>query len=204
LVECKLSLLSGQNGIGPTVPAKKMHRRFLAPAIARLRVFPTVFDRSLGKILAGPTTIPCTLGRAGLVVDKREGDGGTPIGRFQIIGGLFRPDRFRRPKSKLPFRPIKKSSGWCDDIASPNYNREVRLPSRPRHERLWRDDPLYDEILILNHNHRPRVLGRGSAIFLHIASKDRRPTEGCIAVSQPDMRRLMLRLSKLVYVEIHR
>jgi L,D-peptidoglycan transpeptidase YkuD (ErfK/YbiS/YcfS/YnhG family) len=129
----------------------------------------------------------CALGRAGLARDKREGDGATPIGAWPMRRLLYRADRAGPPKTGLPSRPIGPEDGWCDDPADPAYNRPVRLPYPGRHERLWRDDQIYDLVVVLGHNDDPVVPGAGSAIFLHLARPDYGPTEGCVALARPDL-----------------
>jgi L,D-peptidoglycan transpeptidase YkuD (ErfK/YbiS/YcfS/YnhG family) len=79
-------------------------------------------------------------------------------------------------------RPITRSDGWCDDPTDRNYNRAVRHPYPASAERLWREDDLYDVVVVLGHNARPRVRGGGSAIFMHLARPGYTPTEGCIAL----------------------
>ncbi len=107
---------------------------------------------------------------------------------------LYRPDRVRRPRTRLPVRPIRPHDGWCDAPADRNYNRPVRHPYPASAERLWRADGLYDVVVVLGYNDRPRVRGRGSAIFMHVARPGYAPTEGCIALARPHLLRLLERL----------
>jgi L,D-peptidoglycan transpeptidase YkuD (ErfK/YbiS/YcfS/YnhG family) len=118
---------------------------------------------------------------------KREGDGGTPLGRFPVRLVLYRPDKIPRPRTLLSVRAIRAGDGWCDDPRDRNYNRLVRLPSKRSAERLMRDDRLYDLVLVLGYNDRPRIRGRGSAIFMHLARDGYTPTEGCVALSRRDL-----------------
>ena len=131
------------------------------------------------------------LGRSGIRALKREGDGGTPLGRFPIRQVLYRPDRGLRPRTKLPLHAIRTNDGWCDDPADRNYNRLIKLPSRRSAEGLRRADPLYDLVLVLGYNDRPRVRGRGSAIFVHLARPGYTPTDGCIALTRRDLMMLL-------------
>jgi len=137
---------------------------------------------------------PAALGRAGIRALKREGDGGTPLGRFPVRQVLYRADRIGRPRTRLPLRAIGTRDGWCDDPADRNYNRLVRLPSRRSAEGLKRSDHLYDLVLVLGYNDRPRVRGKGSAIFVHLAREGYTPTEGCIALSLHDLTMLLAQL----------
>jgi len=145
-------------------------------------------DRTKGILRLREITVPCALGRSGIVMRKREGDGGTPAGRFRLLSVFYRPDRGLSPATLLPVAPLSPASGWCDDPLSPRYNRPVDLPFAAGHEKMWREDRLYDIVVVLDCNMHPAVRGRGSAIFFHIAREDYRPTEGCVAVSPEHMR----------------
>jgi L,D-peptidoglycan transpeptidase YkuD (ErfK/YbiS/YcfS/YnhG family) len=86
---------------------------------------------------------------------------------------------------------IRKGWGWCETVGDRNYNRKVDLPYATAHEELKRQDDLYDIVLETSYNKRPRIQGRGSAIFFHIARPDYGSTAGCIAVSLKDMRKVL-------------
>jgi L,D-peptidoglycan transpeptidase YkuD (ErfK/YbiS/YcfS/YnhG family) len=132
-------------------------------------------------------TCQCALGRGGIISTKTEGDGGTPVGRFPLRQVLFRPDRLTPPKTRLPIQALAHQSGWCDDPNSTAYNSLVKLPFSNRHEILWREDFIYDVIVVLGYNDNPVVPGKGSAIFLHVAKPGYSPTEGCVALSLEDL-----------------
>lgn len=134
--------------------------------------------------------VGCALGKGGVSALKAEGDGVTPIGRFRPLAVLFRADRVAVPGGDLPVRAIRRDDGWADDPASAHYNRYVRLPFAASHERLMRDDHLYDVVVITDHNQTPRVRGRGSAVFLHCSRDGLTPTAGCVALPYPVWRRL--------------
>ena len=133
----------------------------------------------------GETRAAC--GRGGVRPDKREGDGASPEGNFPLLYGFFRPDRVKWPETQLPMTPMHPDFGWVDDPGDRNYNRLVSLPYPAHHEEMWRDDPLYDLLVVIGYNTGPVVAGRGSAIFLHIARPDFAATEGCIAVAREDL-----------------
>lgn len=144
---------------------------------------------SKGVFHAGERVFSCAIGRGGLAAaaDKREGDGVSPIGVWPMRGLLYRPDRGPAPVTALPVRAITPQDGWCDDPAHPDYNRLVQLPFSASHEILWREDGLYDLVVVLGHNDDPPIAPLGSAIFLHLAKPDYAPTEGCIALSRADL-----------------
>lgn len=131
----------------------------------------------------------CALGRNGtLGADaKREGDGASPIGVWPIRCVLYRPDRETRPDTALETVALSPDDGWCDAPGDAAYNRPVKLPYPASAEALWREDHVYDLIVILGFNDEPVVPGMGSAIFWHLARADFAPTEGCIAVSREAM-----------------
>lgn len=139
-------------------------------------------------------TFRVALGRSGIGFDKREGDGRTPAGTWRILRMLYRPDHGPRPVTALPADPIGPQDGWCDDPADARYNQKVRLPFAASHEKLKRDDRLYDLVLVLDHNTRPRRKRRGSAVFIHVARAGLKPTEGCVAMPVTELRRLVARL----------
>jgi L,D-peptidoglycan transpeptidase YkuD (ErfK/YbiS/YcfS/YnhG family) len=127
---------------------------------------------------------------------KREGDGATPAGSFPFRRALWRPDRWPAPPpTRLPLAALDPDDGWCDDPGDPAYNRAVRLPHPARHERMWRDDALYDLVLVIGHNDDPPLPGAGSAIFVHVARADLAPTEGCVALARADLAALAAALA---------
>ena len=141
-----------------------------------------------GRFEFGGRTVRCALGRSGVAPaqDKAEGDGATPLGLWPMRRVLYRADH-GAPRTELPLAPISREDGWCDDPADPLYNRPVRLPYPASSEQMWRDDRLYDLVVVLGHNDDPPVPGRGSCIFLHLARPEYSATEGCIALARPDL-----------------
>jgi L,D-peptidoglycan transpeptidase YkuD (ErfK/YbiS/YcfS/YnhG family) len=150
--------------------------------------------RNQGWLTAGGQTIKVALGRGGIKANKREGDGGTPKGTFRPRQLWWRADRHPRPSTFLPVRAIGHEDAWCEDISSRHYNRPQRLAAKAGGDRLTRDDHLYDFIIEIDHNTRPRIAGRGSAVFLHLARKDFSPTAGCVSMTRGAMLRLLARL----------
>lgn len=149
-----------------------------------------------GRLQAGALILPCAIGRSGIGRLKREGDGATPAGAWPLLFGFYRGDRAPRLAASLPLERSHPRLGWCDDADSAVYNRPVHLPFGASHETIWRDDGLYDIVIVLGHNLQPRRKRGGSAIFLHCARDDLAPTAGCVALRPADLRRLLPRLSK--------
>jgi L,D-peptidoglycan transpeptidase YkuD (ErfK/YbiS/YcfS/YnhG family) len=148
-----------------------------------------------GHLRVGSLHLPCGIGGAGIFQDKREGDLATPAGSWPLLAGFYRADRGPRPKAWQVFTPLRSDMGWCDDPLSASYNRPVQLPFSRSHELMWRNDGLYDVVIVLGYNLHPRRKNRGSAIFLHCARDGFAPTAGCIALRAADLRRLLPRLS---------
>jgi L,D-peptidoglycan transpeptidase YkuD (ErfK/YbiS/YcfS/YnhG family) len=137
---------------------------------------------------ANGRALRCAVGKGGFTTDKREGDGATPVGAWTMRRVLYRPDRLdAAPDTALETAAIAPGDGWCDDPGHPLYNRPVALPFEAGHEAMWRDDGLYDVVVVLGHNDDPPVPGMGSAIFLHCARPDFGPTLGCVAVARDDL-----------------
>jgi L,D-peptidoglycan transpeptidase YkuD (ErfK/YbiS/YcfS/YnhG family) len=146
-----------------------------------------------GTLKLGERRVRCALGPAGVVpaAEKREGDGATPAGVWPMLRVLYRPDRGEAPRTALPVSAIDPSDGWCDDPGDPAYNRPVTLPYPGSCEAMWREDELYDLVVILAHNDDPPVPGMGSAIFLHCAKPGYPPTQGCVALEKSDLLELL-------------
>jgi L,D-peptidoglycan transpeptidase YkuD (ErfK/YbiS/YcfS/YnhG family) len=158
--------------------------------------------RTRGVLLAGGRAIPVVLGRSGIFANKREGDGATPRGRFRPVRVWWRPDRGPRPRTALPVRRVEPDIAWCEDTADRRYNRPFHRAAGETGDRLWRDDGLYDLIVEIDHNRRPRVAGRGSAVFIHVARPDRGTTAGCVALDARELRRLLLHLCPKSRIEV--
>jgi L,D-peptidoglycan transpeptidase YkuD (ErfK/YbiS/YcfS/YnhG family) len=166
----------------------------------RKRTFPLIRVRvrpgspTQGILLAGPVTTRVVLGRSGVRANKFEGDGATPRGHFRLLRLWWRADRFRRPSTLLPARRITPAIAWCEDPGDRRYNRPFRRSAAESGDRLWRDDSLYDLVIEIDHNTRPRKARRGSAVFVHIARPQDSPTAGCVALRAADLRRLLARV----------
>jgi L,D-peptidoglycan transpeptidase YkuD (ErfK/YbiS/YcfS/YnhG family) len=126
------------------------------------------------------------IGPGGIAIKGGEGDGITPRGTFAVREIFYRADRTPKPVTSLPWRATRENDGWCDAPDDPNYNRLVKLPYPARTEAMWREDHLYDLVVVLGYNDDPVVPGKGSAIFLHLARPDFSATHGCVALAYDD------------------
>jgi L,D-peptidoglycan transpeptidase YkuD (ErfK/YbiS/YcfS/YnhG family) len=171
-------------------------------AVKAIRVTGRGARAAQGWLTVGPVRIAVALGRSGIRADKREGDGATPWGRFRPVRLWWRADRGLRPRTSLPIRRISRFDGWCENPADHRYNRPIRVPGDGSGDRLWRADHLYDLVVELDHNSRPRVAGRGSAIFIHVARPGLAPTAGCVALPATVLRRLLMWIGRKTRIEI--
>ena len=145
----------------------------------------------------------CALGKAGIGKKKREGDNITPIGTFKIVKIYYRSDRIKKLSSKFTLTEITKDMGWCDDSKSKKYNQLIKLPTKYSYENLYRRNNIYDLILVLNYNMKPRIKNKGSAIFIHVAKKNYKKTAGCIALKKSDLIYLVKEITKNTKVIIN-
>ena len=137
----------------------------------------------------------CCVGKNGFTNNKMEGDKKTPKGVFKIEYLYFRKDRKDKPQTLLKSVQIKKNMGWCDDINSRKYyNKLIKIPKNLKHEKLFRNDYLYDFFIPIKYNWNNIKLGKGSAIFIHL-TKNYKPTAGCIGLSEKDFL-ILLKLIK--------
>jgi L,D-peptidoglycan transpeptidase YkuD (ErfK/YbiS/YcfS/YnhG family) len=146
--------------------------------------------------------IKCTLGKSGIGIKKREGDNITPKGTYKIVNIFYRKDRIKKISSKFKLIEITREMGWCDDPNSKYYNQLIKLPTEYSHERFFRKDNVYDLVLVLNYNMRPIIKNKGSAIFIHVAKKNRK-TAGCIALNKMDLVNLIKKIDKKTKIKIH-
>ena len=146
--------------------------------------------------------VKCALGKRGIAFKRKEGDLVTPKGKYKIKYILYRRDRIKDINSKIKKIAIKKNMGWCNDSKSKNYNRLIKLPSVYSFERLFKKNNTYDILIVLNYNMRPTIKNKGSAIFIHVAKKNYKKTEGCIALKKSDLLKIIKKLKKNTLVKI--
>jgi L,D-peptidoglycan transpeptidase YkuD (ErfK/YbiS/YcfS/YnhG family) len=145
----------------------------------------------------------CALGKAGVKKKEKEGDNITPKGTFKITKMYYRPDKIKNIISLVKKIKIKNNMGWCDDPNSIHYNKQIKLPSKFSHEKLYRKDNLYDLILVLNYNINPIIKYKGSAIFIHVAKNSYKKTKGCIALKKKHLIELVSKIKKNTKIKIN-
>ena len=136
----------------------------------------------------------CAIGKRGIGIKRKEGDLITPKGKHKIKYILYRKDRIKKIQSKLKKITITKSMGWCDDPKSKDYNKLIKLPSNYNYEKLYRKENIYDLVLVLDFNMRPTLKKGGSAIFIHVAKKKYKKTEGCVAINKIQLLKIIKKL----------
>ena len=162
----------------------------------------TIFVKNKHTLQIDEFKFRCCIGKKGSTKNKKEGDKKTPKGTFKIENLYFREDRVKKPLTLLKCIKIKKNMGWCDDPKSKYYNREIRLPSKARHEKLYKNDHSYDLLLVINYNTTKTIPYKGSAIFLHLTSNYKK-TNGCVAVSKKDLYIILKLINKKSKIKIY-
>lgn len=165
-------------------------------------VVPDLAHKHRGTLHYADLVFPCVLGRGGVSASKHEGDGATPIGAYPLRRVLYRADRLSPPQTALPVGIIARDDGWCDAPDSPDYNRPVKHPSTFSAEHMWRDDGLYDVVVVIGHNDDPVVAGAGSAIFMHVAPESGEGTAGCVALKRDDLLTLLGRIQADTKIDV--
>jgi len=146
--------------------------------------------------------LKCSIGKSGIKYFKKEGDLATPKGTFKLGLLYYRKDRNKSLESKIKKRVIKKSMGWCNDSRSKKYNQEIYFPFKYGAEKLYRKDKMYDIFINIKYNYRPSVKKKGSAIFLHLANSNYKPTSGCIAIVKKDFLKILPLINKKTRISI--
>ena len=143
----------------------------------------------------------CCIGACGFTSDKYEGDKKTPTGLFSLGDLYYRSDKVQKPKTNLRCIKIQKNMGWCNDINSKFYNKEIKIKKKVRCEKLFRNDYKYDFLIPIKYNWLNPKKNKGSAIFIHL-TKNYNPTVGCIALSLKDFLILVKLIKKNTKIRI--
>ncbi len=144
----------------------------------------------------------CSIGKNGITKKKIEGDKKTPRGTFSIEHLYYRKDKNLKPTTKLKCVPIKRDMGWCDDKKNiKSYNKLIKIKKKIKHEKLYRKDNKYDFLIPISYNSKRIVVGKGSAIFIHLTD-NYKPTLGCIALKKKDFLILLKLINKKTKIKI--
>ncbi len=163
----------------------------------------TIIIKNKVTLLFDDFIFRCSIGKKGLAKNKIEGDKKTPVGIFSLGNLFYRKDRNAKPLTKLKCVPIEKDMGWCDDVKSKKYyNKLTKSSKNIRHEKLFRRDYKYDFLIPINYNTKKTVIGKGSAIFIHLTKKFK-PTSGCIAINKKDFLILLKLINKNTKIKIN-
>ncbi len=164
----------------------------------------TIILKNKETLLFDEFIFKCSIGKRGLVKNKIEGDKKTPKGIFSLGNLYYRKDRNVKPSTKLKCIPIKKDMGWCDDVKSKkNYNKIIKIKKeRVHYEKLFRKDYKYDFLIPINYNTKKPIIGKGSAIFIHLTKKFK-PTLGCVALKKKDFLILLKLINKNTKIKLN-
>jgi len=144
----------------------------------------------------------CVFGRDGVTDKKKEGDWKTPLGTFPIRKIYYREDKIPKLNTNIESIPLLRDDAWCDDPKKEKYNTFIKLPLDGGYENLWREDEMYDIVIIIGYNDAPIIKDKGSAIFLHIAKENMEYTKGCLALKKEDMLYLVQNINSDTEIEI--
>jgi L,D-peptidoglycan transpeptidase YkuD (ErfK/YbiS/YcfS/YnhG family) len=141
--------------------------------------------------VAGPYS--ARVGRKGLRLNRREGDGTTPIGMFSIGRRMF--GNAPNPGVKFLYTRLRCGDWWVEDPASPAYNTFQRIgcgrrpPFKVTTPDMSKDTRAYAYLAVVEFNMNPVFPGRGSGIFLHVQTGS--PTNGCVSLPRGQLLRVL-------------
>ena len=156
-----------------------------------------IWRRSAGCWVAAGGPYPARVGWNGLRLNRREGDGTTPIGTFGIGTTMY--GNAANPGVRFRYVRLRCGDWWVEDPRSPVYNTFQRLgcgvrpPFRVTTPDMSKDRRAYAHLAVIEFNMRPVVPGRGSGIFLHAQTGS--STNGCVSLRRSDLVRVLRWLS---------
>jgi hypothetical protein len=161
-----------------------------------------IIVKKTGYLIFKDLKFRCSVGKAGIKNKIKEGDNITPKGIFKLLKLYYRADKIRKIETQLKKIKIKKNMGWCDDSKSRLYNKVVKTPNKFSYEALYRNDDIYDLVIVLSYNAEPTIKDKGSAIFVHIAKNKYLPTEGCIALKKEHLIKILKQINSSTLIKI--
>lgn len=127
---------------------------------------------------------------------KREGDGNSPAGIFNL-SGLFGYEDIHANMNSLK---VDDRTFCVDDSKSVYYNQIVKIDTVKKDwnsaETMRMKSDAYKYGIFVDYNVRPAEPDMGSCIFMHIWSGSKKPTAGCTAMKESDILRLIDFLDK--------
>ena len=162
----------------------------------------TIIIKNKETLIYDDFIFKCCVGKNGITKNKKEGDKKTPAGLYNLENLYYRNDRVKKPITSLKCIPIHKKMGWCDDVTNKNkYNKLINIKKNVRHEKLFRKDNIYNLLIPISYNRKKKVIGKGSAIFIHLTINYKK-TEGCIGLKKNDFLILLKLINKKTKIRI--
>ena len=97
---------------------------------------------------------------------------------------------------------MKEGFIWTSKFLLTGQGWLIKYPFNFSSEKMYRKDNIYDIIGVLNYNMNPIRKNKGSAIFIHVASKYLKSTKGCIAIKKNKLIKLIQNLKKNTKIRI--
>lgn len=122
---------------------------------------------------------------------KIEGDLKTPAG-LHPIGEAFGTQPLAL---KMDYKYITADDKFIDDINNKRYNTWVSGSTNAKSYESMLIEP-YTYGAVINYNMNPTIMGKGSAIFIHLWLSPNSPTSGCIALEKKHLLMMLHWLDK--------
>ena len=145
-------------------------------------------EKKDNKWIVKQTPIEAGIGKNGFEFpnQKVEGDGKSPTGIFKL-GKLFSYEK--QTNTLLENQQTTREDKWIDDVNSKDYNKHISgFTEAKSFENLLLDTDVYKYCTVIEYNTNPVIKGKGSAIFFHLALKQRSYTAGCVAIKEEYMK----------------
>jgi L,D-peptidoglycan transpeptidase YkuD (ErfK/YbiS/YcfS/YnhG family) len=139
----------------------------------------------------GPYT--ARVGWNGLRVNRREGDGTTPVGTFPILPRMY--GNAANPGVRFRYTRLRCGDWWVEDPASGAYNTfqrvgcGVRPPFKVTTPDMSKSVHAYAYLAVIGFNMNPIIPRRGSGIFLHVQVHS--STNGCVSLPRAQLLRVL-------------
>ncbi|HLX92580.1 MAG TPA: L,D-transpeptidase family protein [Puia sp.] len=126
---------------------------------------------------------------------KKEGDKRSPAGIFTLGSAFGYGPPNQASWIRMPYVRADDTLICVDDSHSSHYNQltkdDAKVADWKSFERMHRSDEYYKWGLFVNYNWPHSKPGDGSCIFLHIWENDHLGTDGCTAMQESDMLKVL-------------